>query len=148
MKAALTPITNEFNTTPFIANLSISFYTLAMAIFPLWWSVFSENFGRRTIFIVSYIGFILFAVLCAVSSSIGMFITMRLLNGGASASAQVIGVGAISDIWESKERGKAMGYFYLGPLCGPLIAPIIGGALAETLGWRSTMWFLAIYGSM
>lgn len=41
-----------------------------------------------------------------------------------------------------------MGIFYLGPLMGPLLAPIIGGALAERLGWRSTLWFLAIYGGV
>lgn len=38
--------------------------------------------------------------------------------------------------------------FYLGPLLGPLLAPIIGGALAQGLGWRSTMWFLAIFGGL
>lgn len=41
-----------------------------------------------------------------------------------------------------------MGIFYLGPLCGPLFAPIIGGALGAGLGWRSTQWFLVIYGSL
>ncbi len=35
------------------------------------------------------------------------------------------------DVWEVRERGKAMGIFYLGPLLGPLLAPIIGGALSE-----------------
>lgn len=39
-----------------------------------------------------------------------------------------------------------MGIFYLGPLIGPLFSPIIGGALSQGFGWRSTMWFLAIYG--
>jgi len=41
-----------------------------------------------------------------------------------------------------------MGIFYLGPLCGPLIAPIIGGLLAQRWDWRSTLWFLTIYGFM
>jgi len=41
-----------------------------------------------------------------------------------------------------------MGIFYLGPLCGPLFAPIIGGALGAGLGWRSTQWFLVIYGGI
>lgn len=39
-----------------------------------------------------------------------------------------------------------MGIFYLGPLLGPLFGPIIGGLLAQNLGWRSTQWFLAVYG--
>lgn len=121
-------------------------YMLSMSIFPLWWSSFSETLGRRTIYLVSFTLFTIFAILCAVSSSIGMLVVMRILSGGAAASVQAVGAGTIADIWESKERGRAMGMFYLGPLMGPLLAPIIGGALAQNLGWRSTMWFLAIYG--
>lgn len=75
-----------------------------------------------------------------------MLIIMRMLGGGAAASVQAVGAGTIADVWDVRERGKAMGIFYLGPLCGPLLAPIIGGALAEKFGWRSTQWFLAIYG--
>lgn len=41
-----------------------------------------------------------------------------------------------------------MGIFYLGPLLGPLFGPIIGGLLAQNLGWRSTQWFLAVYGAI
>lgn len=77
-----------------------------------------------------------------------MLLVMRILGGGAAASVQAVGAGTIADIWESKERGRAMGIFYLGPLMGPLIAPIVGGALAEGFGWRSTQWFLAIYGGI
>jgi MFS family permease len=77
-----------------------------------------------------------------------MLIVMRTLSGGAAASVQAVGAGTVADIWETKERGRAMGMFYLGPLCGPLFAPIIGGVLAQTLGWRSTQWFLAIYGGL
>lgn len=41
-----------------------------------------------------------------------------------------------------------MGMFYLGPLCGPLLSPILGGVLAQTLGWRSTQWLMAIFGGI
>lgn len=77
-----------------------------------------------------------------------MFIVLRALSGGASASVQAVGAGTIADIWEVRERGRAMGLFYLGPLMGPLLAPIIGGALAQSLRWRSTLWFLVIYGGV
>ena len=121
---------------------------LAMAIFPLWWSSFSEQFGRRSIYLVSFTLFLIWNVLAAMSSNITMLIVMRILGGGAAASVQAVGAGTIADIWEVRERGNAMGIFYLGPLCGPLFAPIIGGALGEGLGWRSTLWFLAIYGGV
>ena len=74
-----------------------------------------------------------------------MFIVMRLLSGAAAASVQVVGAGTLADIWHPKERGKAMGYFYLGPLMGPLLSPNVGAALELRWGWRSTMWFLVIF---
>ena len=119
-----------------------------MAIFPLWWSSLSETFGRRSIYLVSFGMYVLWCVLSAVSNSIGMFIVMRMLNGGASASVQAVGAGTIADIWEVRERGRAMGIYYLGPLCGPLLSPIIGGGLNEAWGWRSTQWFSVIYGGV
>ena len=119
---------------------------LSMAIFPLWWSAFSEAFGRRSIYLISFILFVLFGIVSALSKSIAMLVVMRMLSGGAAASVQAVGAGTIADVWEPKERGRAMGIFYLGPLCGPLLAPIIGGALAQRWNWRATLWFLVIYG--
>jgi len=121
---------------------------LSMSIFPLWWSSFSETAGRRTIYILSFTLFIVFNVIGAFSRSIGFFIAMRILSGGGAAAVQAVGAGTVADIWEPKERGRAMGIFYLGPLCGPLFAPIIGGGLTEAFGWRSTQWFQVIYGGV
>ena len=148
MVASLLQISNDLHTSPTITNLSAAFYMLSMAIFPLWWSSFSEQFGRRSIYLVSFTLFLIWNVLAAISPNITMLIIMRTLGGGAAASVQAVGAGTIADIWDIRERGNAMGIFYLGPLCGPLFAPIVGGALAEGLGWRSTLWFLAIFGGV
>ena len=77
-----------------------------------------------------------------------MLIVFRILSGGAAASVQAVGAGTVADIWQPQERGRAMGVFYIGPLCGPGLAPVIGGALTQGLGWRSTLWFLAIFGGV
>ncbi|KAJ5976129.1 hypothetical protein N7481_009836 [Penicillium waksmanii] len=145
---SLTQVAKELHTTTTITNLSIALYMLSMSIFPLWWSSFSERLGRRTIYLVSFLLFVLFNCLCAISNSIAMLIVMRMLSGGASASVQAVGAGTIADLWDPRERGRAMGIFYPGPLCGPLLAPIIGGLLAQRWGWRSTLWFLAVYGAI
>ncbi|KAJ5482862.1 MFS transporter OpS2 [Penicillium diatomitis] len=145
---SLSQVTKELHTKTTITNLSIALYMLSMSIFPLWWSSFSERLGRRTIYLASFALFVLFNCLCAISQSIAMLIVMRMLSGGASASVQAVGAGTIADLWEPRERGRAMGIFYLGPLCGPLFAPIVGGLLADRWGWRSTMWFLAGYGAL
>lgn len=143
---ALSQISAYFHTSETIVNLTVAFYMLAMAIFPLWWSSFSETLGRRTIYVVSFSLFVVFGVLSAISTNIGMLIAFRVLGGGAAASVQAVGAGTISDLWEPFERGSAMGIFYLGPLAGPLIAPIVGGALAQGFNWQATMWFLTAFG--
>nr|POF01192.1 mfs transporter ops2 [Quercus suber] len=145
---ALNDIAATFNTSATVVNLSVAMYMLSMSIFPLWWSSFSETLGRRTIYLTSFALFLIFNVLSAVSTNIAMFVVMRTLAGGAAASVQAVGAGTISDIWEVRERGRAMGIFYLGPLCGPLISPILGGVLAQSLGWRSAQWALAIFAAI
>ncbi|KAB5554765.1 major facilitator superfamily domain-containing protein [Coniochaeta sp. 2T2.1] len=145
---ALAEVANDLHTTQTVTNLSLAFYLLAMAFTPLWWSSFSETLGRRTIYIISFSLFTLFSILSAVSVNIAMLIVFRILSGGAAASVQAVGAGTVSDLWPPKERGKAMGIFYLGPLCGLGIAPIIGGALTAGLGWQSTLWFLVIFGAV
>jgi multidrug resistance protein len=145
---ALTMVAHDFHVSDTVTNLSVALYMLSMSIFPLWWSSFSETLGRRTVYIVSFMMFVVFAILSAVAKSISMLIVMRMLSGGAAASVQAVGAGTIADIWEVKERGRAMGIFYLGPLCGPLLAPIIGGALAQGYGWRATQWFLVAFGGV
>ncbi|ORY68745.1 major facilitator superfamily transporter [Pseudomassariella vexata] len=145
---ALSSMSKDLDASATITNLSIAFYMLAMSIFPLWWSSFSETLGRRNIYLSSFTLAIVFAVLSGLSVNVAMLIVMRILSGGAAASVQAVGAGTIADIWESRERGRAMGVFYLGPLMGPLFAPIIGGVLAEGFGWRSTMWFSAAYSAV
>jgi multidrug resistance protein len=144
---SLAQVAEDLHTTPTVANLSVAFYMLSLAIFPLWWSSFSETLGRRTIYIVSFSMFLVFNILSAVAMNIGWLLVTRILAGGAAGSVQAVGAGTIADIWEPRERGKAMGIFYLGPLMGPLLAPIIGGALALKWGWRATQWFMVFYGA-
>ncbi|TQV92665.1 hypothetical protein V2A60_009135 [Cordyceps javanica] len=142
----LKPISEYFHTSHTVVNLTIALYALAVAITPLWWSSMAETYGRRTVYLVTFLLLAVFNVLCAVSSSIGMFIAMRLLAGGACASVQAVGAGTVADLWEPQDRGRAMGIFALGPMLGPLTAPIVGAALDSRWGWRSTQWFLVIYG--
>ncbi|PQK10292.1 hypothetical protein BB8028_0002g06160 [Beauveria bassiana] len=167
---ALSETASGLHSTTTLVNLSVALYMLSLSFCPLWWSAYSETAGRRTVYIASFSLFVLFAIMSAVAKSMGTFIAMRMICGGAGASVQAVGAGTLADIWEPSERGKAMGRFYIGPLCGPLLAPVIGGSVSQNYlvllisqltihvpekrfltarwGWRSTQWFLVIYGGI
>ncbi|KAI0433519.1 major facilitator superfamily domain-containing protein [Xylaria sp. FL1042] len=145
---SLQEIAIELHVSETVVNLSIAVYLIAMSIFPLWWSSFSETLGRRSIYLSSFVLNAAFTAASGRAQNIAQLIVFRTFAGGAAASVQAVGAGTIADIWEPRERGRAMGIFYLGPLMGPLLAPIIGGALTSAYGWRSTMYFLAVYGAV
>lgn len=145
---AMQDVAETLHTTADVVNVSFGIYMLALGIFPLWWSSFSEFNGRRTVYIVSFTLFVGMTIGCALSPSIGALMVFRILSGGAAASVQAVGAGTISDVFPTTERGRAMGYFYIGPLCGPLIAPILGGVISTKWGWRGTQWFLVIVGAV
>jgi MFS family permease len=84
-------------------------------------------------------------IVCAVSNSLPLIIVFRIIEALGCSSAKSVGAGVISDIFVPTERGSALGWFYLGTLIGPLIAPIIGGAIQIWLGWRANLYFMAIF---
>ena len=145
-KAALPELPTDLNTTANVANLAVALSFIGPAIMPLYWSFISEKYGRRIVSISSLALYVLFTALAASSSSISMLIVMRLLSSACSGNS--VGPAVIADIWEVKERGHAMSIYYLGPLGGPTIAPVIGGILTQVWDWRATQWFQTVYAAL
>ncbi|CCH46298.1 putative membrane protein [Wickerhamomyces ciferrii] len=141
---AIEDIKEHLQTTTIMVNISVGIYLLSLGVFPLWWSSFSERFGRRSVYISSFTLYVAFGIGCALSPNINTLIGMRVLAGGCSASVQSVGAGTISDIYAPEQRGRALGLYYLGPLMAPLLSPIIGSLLLTRWNWRSTQWFLVI----
>jgi multidrug resistance protein len=134
----------NLHTTITILNVAIGVYLITLGVIPLWWSHLSERHGRRSIYIISFILYLCFTIGCALSKNVNTLIGFRILSGGCAASVQSVGAGTIGDLYPITKRGAAMGLFYLGPLAGPLLSPIIGGAITSNpkFGWRATQWFL------
>lgn len=134
----------SLHTTITILNVAIGVYLITLGVIPLWWSNLSERHGRRSVYIVSFILYLGFTIGCALAPTINILIGFRVLSGGCAASVQSVGAGTIGDLYPITKRGAAMGLFYLGPLAGPLLSPIIGGGITSNpkFGWRATQWFL------
>jgi multidrug resistance protein len=142
---SFTSLVDHFHTTETKVALTTTVFLLGLAVAPLWWSTLSHEYGRRPVLVSSFLVSTAAVVVCAVSDSLPLLIVFRLVEALGCSSAQSVGAGIISDIYISTERGSALGWFYLGTLIGPLIAPIIGGALQVWLGWRANLYFMAIF---
>ncbi|KAJ5963781.1 MFS transporter [Penicillium vulpinum] len=142
---SFTTLVDHFHTTEPKVALTTTVFLIGLAIAPLWWSSLSQEYGRRPVLVFSFLISAIAVIICAVSNSLPLITVFRLIEALGCSSAQSVGAGVISDIYISTDRGSALGWFYLGTLIGPLVAPIVGGALQIWLGWRSNLYFMAIF---
>jgi EmrB/QacA subfamily drug resistance transporter len=93
--------------------------------------------GRRKIFMAGLALFALFSLLCGLSSSSGMLIAMRALQGAAGAilSPSVFSITTVT-FAEGAERNKALGILGAIAGSGAAIGVLLGGVLTEYVGWE------------
>lgn len=127
-----------------MATFVISVYLLGFTIGPLLVAPLSEMYGRYWIYTVCNAAFVILAVACAVSSSLGMLIAFRFLHGCVGVAPLTIGGGTIGDMMAVQERGRAMAIWSIGPLVGPVLGPVAAGYLVEATTWRWIFGLLAI----
>ncbi|KAJ5523817.1 Major facilitator superfamily domain general substrate transporter [Penicillium frequentans] len=142
---SFTTLVVDFDTTETKVALTTTVFLLGLAFAPLWWSTLSQEYGRRPVLVFSFLISTVAVIVCAVSNLLPLIIVFRMIEAIGCSSAQSVGAGVISDIFVPTERGSALGWFYLGTLIGPLVAPIIGGAIQIWLGWRANLYFMAIF---
>lgn len=103
----------------------------------------SEQYGRNVVYHGGNILFILCSVAAALSQNIPMLVVFRFINGTAITSL-TLAPSIIGDLFIQEERGTAMAVAIALPLIGPCVAPIVGGFVNSALGWRWTIWIMAI----
>ncbi|KAJ8583933.1 MFS general substrate transporter [Rhizopogon salebrosus TDB-379] len=136
----------DLNCTDFQENLAYCLYSLGFAIVPLFTSAFSEEVGRKPIYLVTaFLGSMCF-VLAALSSNIQTVMVARFLSGACASTGATLVGGTIADIWEPHERGFPMAVFSFVNMVTNGLGSIISGwlELDPNLQWRWIQWIQAI----
>ncbi|KAJ3343272.1 hypothetical protein HDU93_009258 [Gonapodya sp. JEL0774] len=145
---ALTIAQADFQTTDLLINLTITVATLTLGVAPLGWATAADTAGRRPVLISASVIAVGGCIGCYFSSSIGLFLFWRVIQSTGCSAGMSVGAGVVADIFEKEQRGRAMGTFMLGAILGPVISPPIGGAFAQTIGWRVSFLFSAAYAAL
>lgn len=72
--------------------------------------------GREIVFLVSNVFFVIFTIISAVSTDLGMFIFFRFCTGFCGATPLTVGGGVMADLFPQEKRGAAMSLWAMGPL--------------------------------
>ncbi|KAI1484803.1 MFS general substrate transporter [Biscogniauxia mediterranea] len=143
---ALPTIARDLDVSVELVNLTVTSYLIFQALAPSLWGPVSDVEGRRVAYCCTFVVFLGACVGLAETRNYATLIVLRCLQSTGSASTIAIGSGVIGDITTRAERGGFMGIFQAGLLVPVAVGPVIGGALAGSLGWRGIFTFLAIYG--
>ena len=115
---------------------AITIYLLTSTISVPFWGKLSDIYGRKPIFMIGIVIFLIGSALSGLSQNMAMLILFRGIQGIGAGSLFPVALAVIGDLFTPAERGKYQGLF--GAVFGIafVAGPLIGGWLTENLSWH------------
>src|SRR5262245_28226556 len=116
---------------------AINSYTLVFAGLLFTAGVIGDRVGRRRVLIIGLILFGLASLASAYAHTPTQLIWARALMGIGGAAVMPSPLAITSNVFDPRERAKAIGVWAGAVGLGVAIGPVVGGALLETFWWGS-----------
>ncbi|MEH0974215.1 MFS transporter [Micromonospora sp. CPCC 205546] len=116
---------------------SINSYTLVFAGLLFTFGVLGDRAGRKRFLMIGLVLFGLASLLSAYAQSPAQLIAARALMGVGGAAIMPVTLSIISNVFDPRERGRAIGVWAGAVGLAVAIGPILGGALLEHYWWGS-----------
>ncbi len=143
---SLPSMTDYFSTSSSMVQLGLTTSMIGLALGQIFFGPLSDKYGRRPLLLVSIVLFMISTMLCLFVPDIYSFVTLRLIQGIAGAGGIVISRSISTDKFSGKELAKMLAM--IGAINGvaPVAAPVIGGLLTGTVGWKGIFVILLLLG--
>jgi EmrB/QacA subfamily drug resistance transporter len=141
VNVALPAIGHDLNASYSGLQWTIDAYTLVLASLLMLSGSMADRLGRRRIFQIGLALFSLGSLLCSVSPNLGSLIVFRMLQAVGGSMLNPVAMSIIRNTFtDARERAAAIGIW--GAVIGISLAlgPVLGGALTDSIGWRSIFW--------
>lgn len=115
-------------------------YTLTLAALILVGGSLGDRLGRRRVFVAGVVIFAVSSVACAAAPTIEVLVAARGVQGVGAALLTPGSLAIISASFAAQDRGPAIGLWSGLSGVTSAIAPLLGGWLVDTTGWRGIFW--------
>ncbi|KAJ5738838.1 hypothetical protein N7493_001993 [Penicillium malachiteum] len=142
---ALNTLAKDLHVSNSLINLTLTSYMIFQGLSPMFIGDFADKAGRRPAYLICFMLYNAANIGLALQNNYAALFVLRCLQSAGSSTTIALSSGVVSDVATASERGSYMGFVTAGSLLGPSIGPVIGGLLAQYLGWRAIFWFLLIF---
>lgn len=143
-------IGREFEVGPLAVQQTLSVFLFTFAFMMLFYGTLSDSFGRRPVILIALAVYTLASLGAVFAPSFGALLACRALQGLAAGAGSVIGQAIVQDRYshDQAHAQRIMSHIMMVFGLAPAIAPVLGGWLHVSFGWRSTFVFLAAFGAL
>ncbi|MBP1850003.1 multidrug effflux MFS transporter [Rhizobium halophytocola] len=127
-------------------QMAVSLYILGLAVGQLFYGPISDRYGRRPVLMAGLVIYTVAGAVALFAPGITSLLAARLFQALGGCAGLVLGRAIVRDITAAEDTARKMALMNLMTVIGPGLAPIIGGALTVTLGWRSIFVVLTAMG--
>ncbi|PGH00327.1 hypothetical protein AJ80_09182 [Polytolypa hystricis UAMH7299] len=141
-------IQEQFNISVAQVNWTVAVPALGLAMGPLFWSSFSDIYGRRIVFIIGTVIALIATIGAAVANRYDGYMAARFFQGFGVSPAATVGMAVVGDLFFEYERGQKLGLWVLALDSGLLLGPTIGGFMnivsSAWINWLNAILFCAL----
>jgi EmrB/QacA subfamily drug resistance transporter len=141
LNVALPSLQRDFHASVSGLQWTIDAYLLVIASLLLLSGSTADRIGRKKVFQTGLVLFTAGSLLCSLAPSLGWLIAFRMVQAVGGSMLNPVAMSIITNTFsEPRERARAIGVW--GGVVGISMAagPIVGGALVQSVGWRSIFW--------
>jgi EmrB/QacA subfamily drug resistance transporter len=132
---ALPRITSELGGLDKLSWVVTAYLLSATASTPLWGKI-SDLYGRRLLFQIAIVTFLVGSLLAGFSQNIDQLIAFRAIQGLGGGGLMALAMATIGDVIPPRERGRYQGYFAAVFGTSSVLGPVLGGWFADGPGWQ------------
>ena len=98
--------------------------------------------GRNPVYIGTLFLFVILQLAIALAPDFATILVFRFITGFLGSPVLATGGASIGDMYRPKKRAYAIAIWGISAVCGPVMAPLLGGFAAQHEGWSWTIWEL------
>jgi DHA2 family multidrug resistance protein len=135
---ALPKIMKDFSITVSEAGWIATAYIIANAIFVPIWGKLGDTIGRKKVYILGFLIFIVGSILAGLSWNFPSMIIFRIIQAIAGSADYPTAMAILAVTYPiGKERAQALGIWSSSFAAATVFGPLLGGPLIDSFNWRA-----------